>query len=109
MLKLKSKANCHSRADPAAEPARGLGGQTRENLRNGRRRAQNNRNPRVKATTWGVTKCLRHAERTCHRRYIPCSLAVRLSALISSSFLLILPDLVISSPRLETKSPNRSS
>src|ERR1700757_1092239 len=105
MLKLKSKANCHSQADPGAEPARGLGGQTRENLRNDKRRAQNRRSRRARATTGGVTKCLQPAERTFPRRYIPCSVAVRLSALISSSFLLILPDLVISSTRLETKSP----
>src|ERR1700730_15134564 len=97
----KSKASCHSRADPAAEPAKGPGERKRENLQTDTRLGQNRRCRRAKAATWDATGCLRRAEKTCHRRYIPGSLPLRPNALISSSFLLILPDRVISSTRLE--------
>src|ERR1700719_3667251 len=66
MPKSKSKANCHTRAAQAVEPAIAPGAQQRENRRTDRPPDRNHQSRRAKATTWDATECLRSAERACN-------------------------------------------
>src|ERR1700683_395077 len=68
MPRWKNKANCRSPTVPTAEPATIPGEPGRENLRIDKRQDQNHRCLRGKAATWGATKYLRSAERTCKVR-----------------------------------------